>query len=291
MLSVIDGKSISKELEEKVKKEIDKLKRKPRLVIISVGDDSASKIYIRNKKKACEEVGVDIIVIEKDSSISRKDAIDLINEFNEDYFVDGIMVQEPLPIHLEGISEYIRPDKDVDGFTSSNIGKLFLGEGFFFMPCTPVGIIELIDRTGIDIEGKHVVIVGRSKIVGKPLAGLLLHRNATVTICHSKTNDLENVCRSSDILISAIGKPRFITDKYIGENTRIVIDVGINRLDSGKVVGDIDYDKVSEIFKNRINTNYITPVPGGVGPMTVVSLIINTTIACTNKLLKEVSDE
>lgn len=293
MLNIIDGKSISKELKEKVKKEIDKLNRKPKLIIISIGDDPASKIYIRNKRKVCEEVGVDIIVIERDSSISRKDTIDLIDKFNKDYSVDGIMVQEPLPSHLEGISEYIDPEKDVDGFTSSNIGKLFLGEGFFFMPCTPAGIIELIDRTGINIEGKHVVIVGRSKIVGKPLAGLLLHKNATVTICHSKTNDLENICKSSDILISAVGKPRFITDKYIGENTRIVIDVGINRLDNGKVVGDIDYDKVSEIFKNRINANYITPVPGGIGPMTVISLIINTTVAYVNKLFIEggISDE
>ncbi len=279
MLNIIDGKSISKKLKEELKIQVSKLKRKPRLVIISIGNDPASKIYIRNKRKACEEIGIDIIIVEKEENISREEALDLIDEFNGDVLVDGIMVQEPLPKHLEGISEEILPEKDVDGFTSGNLGKLILGEGFFFMPCTPAGIIELIDSTGVSIEGKHAVVIGRSKIVGKPLSALLTHRNATVTLCHSKTKNLEEICRSSDILISAIGKPKFVNRNFIGDNTKIVIDVGINRLENGKVVGDVDFDEISEIFRHRINTNYITPVPGGVGPMTVTSLMINTTLS------------
>lgn len=287
MLSIIDGKSISKKLKEELKIQVSKLKRKPRLVIISIGNDPASKIYIRNKKKACEEIGIDLIIVEKDENISREEALDLIDEFNEDVFVDGIMVQEPLPKHLEGISEEINIDNDVDGFTSTNLGKLVLGDGFFFMPCTPAGIIELIDSTGIPIEGKHVVVIGRSKIVGKPLSALLTHRNATVTLCHSKTKNLEEICRSSDILVSAIGKPKFVNKNFIGDNTRIVIDVGINRLDNGKIVGDVDFEEVSEMFKHRINTNYITPVPGGVGPMTVTSLMINTVLSHVQRKVDE----
>lgn len=287
MLEVIDGKAISKKLRIKLKEQVSKLKRKPRLVIISIGNDPASKIYIRNKRKACEEIGIDLIVVERDENISREEALDLIDEFNGDVFVDGIMVQEPLPKHLEGISEEINIDNDVDGFTSANLGKLVLGEDFFFMPCTPAGVIELIDSTGIPIEGKNVVVIGRSKIVGKPLAALLVHRNATVTLCHSKTRNLKEICRNSDILISAIGKPKFITKEYIGNNTRIVIDVGINRLENGKVVGDIDFDEVSEMFKHRINTNYITPVPGGVGPMTVTSLMINTVLSHVKRKVDE----
>lgn len=288
MLSIIDGKAISKKLREDLKIQVSKLKRKPRLVIISIGNDPASKIYIKNKKKACEEIGIDLIIVEKDENISREEALDLIDEFNGDAFVDGIMVQEPLPKHLEGISEEINIDNDVDGFTSANLGKLVLGDGFFFMPCTPAGVIELIDSTGIPIEGKHVVVIGRSKIVGKPLSALLTHRNATVTLCHSKTKNLEEICRSSDILISAVGKPKFVNKNFIGDNTRIVIDVGINRLDNGKVVGDVDFEEVSEMFKHRINTNYITPVPGGVGPMTVTSLMINTVLSHVQRKVDEI---
>lgn len=287
MLEIIDGKAISKKLRIKLKEQVSKLKRKPRLVIISIGNDPASKIYIRNKRKACEEIGIDLIVVERDENISREEALDLIDEFNGDVFVDGIMVQEPLPKHLEGISEEINIDNDVDGFTSANLGKLVLGEGFFFMPCTPAGVIELIDSTGIPIEGKNVVVIGRSKIVGKPLSALLVHRNATVTLCHSKTRNLKEICRNSDILISAIGKPKFITKDYIGDNTRIVIDVGINRLEDGKIVGDVDFDEISEMFKHRINTNYITPVPGGVGPMTVISLMINTVVSHVQRKVDE----
>lgn len=287
MLKIIDGKEISKKVRTKLKEQVSKLKRKPRLVIISIGNDPASKIYIRNKRKACEEIGIDLIVVEKDESISRDEALDLIDEFNEDAFVDGIMVQEPLPKHLEGISEEINIDNDVDGFTSGNLGKLLLGEGFFFMPCTPAGIIELIDSTRMPIEGKHVVIIGRSKIVGKPLAGLLLHRNATVTVCHSKTQNLEEICKTSDILISAVGKPKFINRNFIGDNTRIVIDVGINRLEDGKVVGDVDFDNISEVFNDRYNDNYITPVPGGVGPMTVTGLMVNTVLSHVKRKVDE----
>lgn len=287
MLEIINGKEIANRLKQKLKEQVSKLKRKPRLVIISVGNDPASKIYIRNKRKACEEIGIDLIVVEKDENVSRNEMLDLIDEFNGDVFVDGIIVQEPLPKHLEGISEEINIDNDVDGFTSANLGKLVLGEGFFFMPCTPAGIIELIDSTGIPIEGKNVVVIGRSKIVGKPLSALLVHRNATVTLCHSKTRNLKEICRNSDILISAIGKPKFITKDYIGDNTRIVIDVGINRLENGKIVGDVDFDEISEMFKHRINTNYITPVPGGVGPMTVISLMINTVVSHVQRKVDE----
>lgn len=289
MLQLIDGKAQSEVLKQSIANKVKNLDVKPRLIIISVGDDAASKIYIRNKRKACEETGIQLIVVEKPANVSRDEISDLIFEFNNDAFVDGIMIQEPLPAHLEGISEEIYEGKDVDGFTSSNLGKLLLQQDNYFEPCTPAGIVQLINSTGLNISGKHIVVIGRSKIVGKPLSAMLLNQNATVTICHSKTEHLKDICKTSDILISAIGKPKFITTEYIGPNTRIVTDVGINRLDNGKLCGDADFKSICQLFNNRINTNYITPVPGGVGPMTVQNLMLNTLKSYFNrhKNLKE----
>lgn len=279
MLKIIDGKNQSLILKQQIKDVVKKLQRKPRLVIISVGDDKASKIYIKNKQKACEDIGIELILVEKPDTVSRDEISDLIFEFNNDAFVDGIMIQEPLPKHLEGISEEIYEGKDVDGFTSRNLGKLFINEGTYFEPCTPAGIIQLINSTDIDICGKHIVIIGRSKIVGKPLSAMLLNKNATVTVCHSKTNNLKGICKTADIIIVAVGKPKFLTTDYLGDNTRMIIDVGINRLDNGKICGDADFDNICRLFNNRINTNYITPVPGGVGPMTVQNLMFNTLVS------------
>lgn len=287
MVIKINGKECAKEIKNKAKEICNNLKKNsiiPRLDIISVGNDPASKIYIKNKTKACEEVGIDLHLHKFDEDIDRIKLTRIIKNLNKSINVHGIMVQEPLPKHLEGISECIDPSKDVDGFTSMNIGKIFLNDGNFFEPCTPSGIIKLIKSTEISIEGKHAVIIGRSKIVGKPLAGLLLNENATVTICHSKTENLKEICKSSDILISAVGKPKFITREFIGNNTKVVIDVGINRLENGKVVGDVDFDDVTEYFEKEHNytNNYITPVPGGVGPMTVAMLMNNTVISASN---------
>lgn len=279
MLQILDGKNLSKKIKNKLIQTVNNLNRKPKLVIISIGNDFASKVYVKNKIKACEEVGIDITVISKEIDITREQLIQIIDMLNQDPQIDGIIVQEPLPKHLEGVSEQISIDKDVDGFTSGNLGKLILNDNTAYIPCTPKGIVQLLNTTDIPIEGKNVVIIGRSKIVGKPLAILLTNMNATVTLCHSKTTNLKQICQTCDILITAVGKPNFITRDYIGNNTRIVIDVGINRTQNGKVVGDVNYEEVCQIFKNRINTNYITPVPRGVGPMTVTNLISNTIIS------------
>lgn len=281
MVILMNGKETSKEIKDDTKN-LCKIKRSlgviPRLDIITVGEDEASKVYVRNKIKACNYCEIDVHTHKFPEDVKKEEVKELIFDLNKDKDVHGIMVQEPLPKNLEGISEYVDISKDVDGFTSKTLGKLLLNE-HCFSACTPIGIMYILEKYGCEFEGKNVVILGRSKIVGKPLAIMLTNSNATVTLCHSKTKNLEEICKTSDILISAIGKPKFITREFIGDNTKYVVDVGINRDENGKLCGDVDFEDVSEIFNDRYNENYITPVPGGIGPMTVAMLMRNTVMS------------
>lgn len=266
----IDGKQIAKEIKEKIKQEIENYEKKPGLAVILVGEDPASQVYVRNKEKACEKIGYysEKIVLSKDTS--EKDLLDLVEKLNNDEKIHGILVQLPLPSHMDAdkVIATINPKKDVDGFHAINIGNLLIGKDTI-VSCTPKGIIELIKSTGIEISGKEAVVVGRSNIVGKPVAVLLLQNNATVTICHSRTKNLKEHCQRADILVAAIGRPNFITEEMVKQGA-VVIDVGINRLDDGKLAGDVDYESVKE------KVSFITPVPGGVGPMTIAMLMQNT---------------
>ena len=270
---MISGTELSKKIKESIKTTVDCLtnegRRKPCLVTILVGDNPASKVYVANKEKACNEVGILPIVERCDENITEESLLYLIKMYNDNKYVDGILVQLPLPQHIntENILKAIDPKKDVDGFHPENVAKLWLGQDCI-KPCTPQGIIDLIESAEIDIEGKNVVILGRSNIVGLPVAKMCLDRNATVTICHSKTENLTEITHSADILIVAIGKPRFVTHNMVRPGA-VVIDVGINRVD-GKLCGDVDYELVS------CKADYITPVPGGVGPMTIACLLKNT---------------
>ncbi len=273
MAKIIDGKAVAAEVKRGLKEKADffesKYGRKICLAVIIAGDDPASAIYVRNKVKACEETNVKSLKYALPASVPQSELNELIDALAADDSVDGILVQVPLPAHLderEALS-HIPTNKDVDGFSAENVGKLVLKEECS-KACTPSGIIELIDSTGVEIEGKRAVVVGRSNTVGKPVALMLLERNATVTVCHSRTRDLASVCREADILVSAVGKARFITADMVKEGA-IVIDVGMNRVD-GKLYGDVDFDPVSA------KASYITPVPGGVGPMTVAMLLNNT---------------
>ncbi len=275
MGNIIDGKAVAKELREGFKTEVDKLKkegRAPGLTVVLVGDDPASQVYVKYKEKACKEIGVSSVIIKKDKNIIQEELLEIIDELNRDNSVDGILVQLPLPAHIDekSVIEAIDPEKDVDGFHPVNTGRLFSGQKdtLLFEACTPLGIIELLKRTGIEIQGKKAVIVGRSNIVGKPIAHLLLAQNATVTICHSRTADLGAETRQADILIAAAGRPELITGDMVKEGA-VVIDVGTNRVD-GKLIGDVVFEEVSK------KASYITPVPGGVGPMTISMLLYNT---------------
>lgn len=281
---IIDGKKIAATIKEDLKQEIDRLSkrvgRSPGLAVILVGDNPASKIYVKNKRSACEELGIHSEEYSLDQTISEEELIDIIEDLNKKENIDGILVQSPLPDHLDEnkIAGYIDQSKDVDGFHPINVGKLLIGEETF-ISCTPFGIQQLLLRSGVKIEGKHVVIVGRSTIVGKPLAALLMQKkenaNATVTVCHSRTRDLAKITRQADILIAALGSPKKITADMVSKGA-VVIDVGINRIKdptkkSGyRLVGDVDFDNVSKIASK------ITPVPGGVGPMTIAMLMYNT---------------
>jgi len=275
---IIDGKKIASEIEKTLKSAIDKIHgRKPALAFILVGEDPASMAYIRMKKKKCKEVGIVSIDRELPDSISEEELLSIITEFNQDPEVDGILTQLPLPLHIrtEKILEAIDPKKDVDGFHPINMGKLLLGETKGFFPCTPYGITILLKHAKVETKGKHVVIVGRSNIVGKPLAALLMQKregaNATVTVAHSASQNLQEICKSADILIAAMGNPHFIKADMVKEGA-VVIDVGINRKD-GKLVGDVDFDFVAP------KCAAITPVPGGVGPMTIAMLLSNTLLS------------
>jgi methylenetetrahydrofolate dehydrogenase (NADP+)/methenyltetrahydrofolate cyclohydrolase len=276
---LIDGKAIAHEIQEELKKKIHSLQgRKPGLAFILVGENPASQFYVRAKQKACASVGIVSTIAALPKTIAETDLIKQIDRLNRDPSIDGILVQLPLPPHIDEtkITSAIDPAKDVDAFHPLNMGKLLLGEEGGFSPCTPLGIKTLLEKSNIPVEGKHVVIVGRSNIVGKPLAALLMqkkpHCNATVTLCHSRSEHLQTLTRSADILVAAIGKPLFITKEMIRTHAT-VIDVGINRLENGKLVGDVDFESVSQI------AGHITPVPGGVGPMTIAMLLQNTLLS------------
>ncbi len=271
---IIDGKAIAKSMKEEFKQEVANLKEKgitPGLSVILVGNNPASESYVKMKAKDCIEIGMNSEVIRMEASISQEELLAEVNRLNNDDHVHGILVQLPLPKHIEeeAIINAINPEKDADGFHPINVGKMMIGEGDAYLPCTPNGIIELIHRTGEDIKGKHAVVIGRSNIVGKPVSILLLQENATVTICHSKTKNIKEVAKQADILVAAIGRAQMITEEYVKPGA-IVIDVGTNRLESGKLVGDVDFDGVEKI------AGYITPAPGGVGPMTRTMLLKNT---------------
>ncbi|OEF95521.1 bifunctional methylenetetrahydrofolate dehydrogenase/methenyltetrahydrofolate cyclohydrolase [Vulcanibacillus modesticaldus] len=270
---IVSGKEVAKSIKEELKKEIEVLKEKgivPGLSVILVGNDPASHSYVKGKEKASKEVGIRSEVILKEESITQEELLAEIKRLNEDDNVHGILVQLPLPKHIDenAVINAIDPSKDVDGFHPVTVGKMMIGEESY-LPCTPHGIIELIKRTGTEIRGKHAVVVGRSNIVGKPVAMLLLREDATVTICHSKTKNLQEITKQADILIAAVGRAQMITKEYVASGA-VVIDVGVNRLESGKLVGDCDFEGVSEV------AGYITPVPGGVGPMTITMLMKNT---------------
>ena len=270
---IINGKQVSQNIKERIKKEVSELKDKgivPGLAVVIVGDDPASRVYVNSKKKACEELGMYSVEYALSSDTTQKELIDLVNKLNDDEKINGILVQLPLPKHLDEklVINTIKPEKDVDAFHPVNVGKIMIGD-FNFLPCTPAGVMELIKETGIEIAGKECVIIGRSNIVGKPQAMLMLHKNATVTICHSKTKDLKEVVKRADIVVAAVGVANMVTKDMIKEGA-VVIDVGMNRLENGKLCGDVDFEGVSEV------ASFITPVPGGVGPMTIAMLMENT---------------
>jgi methylenetetrahydrofolate dehydrogenase (NADP+)/methenyltetrahydrofolate cyclohydrolase len=267
---IIDGKKIAEGIRGKIKAEIAASGLKPGLAVILVGDDPASQVYVRNKKKACEEVGIESFEHALPANAKEAEVIKLIGRLNHDKKVSGVLVQLPLPEHINGsaVINAIVPEKDVDGFHPVNMGKLLIG-GSGMRPCTSLGVMELITSTGAEIKGKHAVVVGRSNIAGKPAAIMLLERHATVTICHSRTADLPGVVRSADILVAAIGRPRFIKGDWIKKGA-VVIDVGMNRLSDGKLCGDVDFESAKDA------AGWITPVPGGVGPMTIAMLLKNT---------------
>ena len=269
MPHIIDGKLISTQIKDELKKEVADKNIKATLAVIQVGNDPASSVYVGNKKKACAYIGIGSESYELPEETTEEELIALIDRLNADDNINGILVQLPVPKHIDDkkIINRISPLKDVDGFHPESVGNLCIGQSGF-VSCTPAGIIELIKRSGITIEGRECVVIGRSNIVGKPMALLLLANNGTVTICHSKTRDLKDVCKRADILIAAVGKPKMITSEYIKEGA-VVIDVGIHRMDNGKLCGDVDYDDVYE------HVSAITPVPGGVGPMTIAMLMVN----------------
>ena len=272
MAIIIDGKRISQEIKDELKDKVEALKavgKKAALAVVQVGNDPASCVHVNHKKKACAYIGIESLSYELEEETTEEELLELIKRLNEDEKVHGILVQLPLPKHIneDKIIQAISPKKDVDGFHPENVGKLVIGEKGF-VSCTPAGVIQLLKRSNIEIAGKNCVVVGRSNIVGKPMALLMLRENATVTIAHSKTQNLKELCKTADILIVAIGKPRFITSEYIKEGA-VVIDVGIHRDENNKLCGDVKYEDVVEI------ASAITPVPGGVGPMTIAMLMNN----------------
>lgn len=268
----IDGKAVAAKIKTQVAREVTALKEQgiqPGMAVVLVGNDPASKIYVNNKKKACAETGIYSEEYMLPAETTQEELLALISKLNADEKINGILVQSPLPKHLDEklVVEHIDPNKDVDAFHAYNVGRIMIGD-FAFLPCTPAGVIELIRATGVEIAGKNCVVVGRSNIVGKPMAMLLLHNNGTVTICHSKTRNLAEICRSADILVAAVGRPKFFTADMVKPGA-IVIDVGMDRDENGKLCGDVDYSAVEPI------ASYITPVPGGVGPMTIAMLMKN----------------
>ena len=272
MAIIIDGKELAKKIREGLKQEVERLRREgiiPKLAVIMVGEDKASMIYVKNKSKACEEIGIEYEEYLLNKDIQMESLIQLIDTLNEKKDIHGILLQSPLPNHLDVNTAFqrISPKKDVDGFHPINVGKLSLGQDCF-ISCTPHGVIKMLEAYHIPIEGANAVVIGRSNIVGKPLAQCLLAKNATVTICHSKTKQIQDITKRADIVIAALGKAKFVTEDMIKPGA-VVIDVGINRTEEGKLVGDVDFANVSS------KASYITPVPGGVGPMTIAMLMTN----------------
>ena len=272
MSQIIDGKKISQEIKDELKEKVAKLKEQGNeiaLAVIQVGEDPASSVYVRNKKRACEYIGIESVAYEIPETTTQDELLTIIDDCNKNPKINGILVQLPLPDHIDEdtVIKAIAPEKDVDGFHPQSVGAMTIGEPGF-LPCTPAGIIQLLKRSGVEIEGKECVIIGRSNIVGKPMALLLLRENGTVTICHSRTKNLKEVTKRADILVAAIGRPKFIDESYVKEGA-VVIDVGIHRDANNKLCGDVDFDRVAP------HTCAITPVPGGVGPMTIAMLMNN----------------
>jgi len=280
MAKIISGKEVSAKVKNEVKEKTLELKNKGievGLAVVIVGDDPASRVYVNNKKKACEEVGFTSYEYALPAETTEAELLALVDKLNKDDKVNGILVQLPVPKHINetAVINAISPDKDVDAFHPVNVGKIMIGD-YAFLPCTPAGVMELIDSTGVEIAGKSCVVIGRSNIVGKPMSMLLLHRSGTVTICHSKTKNLKEICANADILVAAVGRPNFVTGDMIKEGA-VVIDVGINRLENGKLCGDVNYEEAEK------KAAFITPVPGGVGPMTIAMLMKNTLTAAMIK--------
>lgn len=282
-MKIIDGKQLAKKTREKLRYEVEELKKEgiqPKLAVIMVGDNSASQIYVRNKSKACNDVGIEFEEHLLPSTTKQDELLDLIEKLNNNKEINGILLQSPIPDGLD-INEAFRkisPEKDVDGFHPVNVGKLVLGQDTF-VSCTPYGVMKMFEEYNIDLEGKNAVVIGRSNIVGKPMSQCLLNKNATVTICHSRTRNLPEITKNADILVSAIGKPEFVTADMVKDGA-VVIDVGINRTEEGKLKGDVDFENVSK------KASYITPVPGGVGPMTIAMLMNNVVKATKNQSKK-----
>ena len=278
MATIIDGKQLAKKVRANLKIECEELKEQginPKLAVIMVGDNPASKVYVRNKSRACNEVGIEYQEYLLPENATQKELLELIKKINQDKEINGILLQSPLPQHLN-INEAFKTitySKDVDGFTPASVGKLCIGEDTF-ISCTPYGVIKMFEEYNIDLKGKNVVILGRSNIVGKPLIQCCLQKDATVTVCHSKTENLSEYTKKADVIIAAIGKAKFLTENMVKDGV-VIIDVGINRQDDGKLVGDVDFENVSK------KASYITPVPGGVGPMTI-AMLMNNVIKATN---------
>lgn len=283
-MKILDGKAVSLKVKESVKVRADELKKfgvEPTLAVVLVGEDKASQTYVRAKEKACNEYGIKSVAHRLSENTTQNELLALINVLNLDDSIHGILVQLPLPKHIDTnvVLAAIDPRKDVDGFHAVNVGKLVSGlEGF--VPCTPLGVMEILKEYGVDVAGLNAVVIGRSNIVGKPMANLLLNASATVTVTHSKTKNLKEICKNADLIVAAIGKPFFLKADMVKDGA-VVVDVGINRLDDGRLVGDVDFDEVAP------KCSYITPVPGGVGPMTIAMLLNNTILAAQAKKIKE----
>ena len=283
-MKILDGKAVSLKVKESVKVRADELKKfgvEPTLAVVLVGEDKASQTYVRAKEKACNEYGIKSVAHRLSENTTQNELLALINVLNLDDSIHGILVQLPLPKHIDTnvVLAAIDPRKDVDGFHAVNVGKLVSGlDGF--VPCTPLGVMEILKEYGIDVAGLNAVVIGRSNIVGKPMANLLLNASATVTVTHSKTKNLKEICKNADLIVAAIGRPFFLKADMVKDGA-VVVDVGINRLDDGRLVGDVDFDEVAP------KCTYITPVPGGVGPMTIAMLLSNTILAAQAKKIKE----
>lgn len=294
-INILDGKSLAEKIKNQVRHNVNYLKSIdvfPTLAVIQIGDDKASSTYVKNKSKACNDVGINFKDYHLKENITQSDLLSLINDLNNNINIHGILIQQPVPSHLKNLEQYINPMKDVDGFCYKNVGKLQYNKDNILIPCTAKGIFKLLDEYKIDVEGKHIVVIGRSNIVGKPTSILALNKNATVTICHSKTKLLDCITSTADILISAVGNPKMIDSSYLSFDTKILIDVGINRDENNKLCGDFNFEEIINYWNiledscktsedKMNNIRYITPVPGGIGPLTVACLLENVCEAAT----------